>query len=164
MNIPFSQLPASSRLWIFPFERKLSEAEELQLTAEIGSFLTGWAAHNVNLLAGAQIVYSQFLMVATDEAVAQASGCSIDELYRRIRMLAETFGLPMVSNLMIQYRDANGAIVSTARDVFGEQATEDTIVFDHSITSVQALRTGKWELPAKDSWHRELLREAKAVV
>lgn len=167
MNIPFDQLPATSRLWIFPFDRTLSEAEVMQLRAEVSAFLGQWTAHNEALRAGCDLRYGRFLMVATDEAAAKASGCSIDELYRRIRMLGETFGIGFMNNLTIQFRDTSGNIATTDRAAFaklGESGNirENTIVFDNSITSLGALE--KWEVPAKESWHMSLIGHRSPVV
>jgi hypothetical protein len=162
MNIPFDQLPSQARLWVFAADRNLSEAEAMQLLAETSAFLERWTAHNVALTAACKLAYDRFLMIAVDEATAGASGCSIDELYRRVRMLGETFGVNFMNNLSVYYRDAAGKITATTRGEFSDLAasgkiSEDTTVFDNSITSIEALRSGKWELPAKDSWHKELM-------
>lgn len=167
MNIPFDQLPATSRLWIFPFDRTLSEAEMMQLRTEVSGFLGQWTAHNEALRAGCDLRYGRFLMVATDEAAAKASGCSIDELYRRIRMLGESFGIGFMNNLAIQFRDTSGNIATADRAAFAKlgksgDITENTIVFDNSITSLGALE--KWEVPARESWHMGLIGHRSPVV
>jgi hypothetical protein len=162
MNIPFDKLPSQARLWVFAADRTLSEAEAMQLLAETSSFLERWTAHNVALTAACKLEYDRFLMIAVDEATAGASGCSIDELYRRVRVLGETFGVNFMNNLSVYYRDGAGTIQTTTRSEFADLAasgkiSEDTIVFDNSITSIEALRAGKWELPAKASWHISLI-------
>ncbi len=156
--IPFDQLPPSSRLWVFALDRSMSEAESLQLLAEVSSFLERWTAHNVALAAGCELRYGRFLFIAVDEAAAGASGCSIDELYRRIRLLGETFGVDFMNTLSVFFRNDAGEIVMTDRATFSDLVTNDTIVFDNSITSIEALRSGKWELPARSSWHNELIK------
>jgi hypothetical protein len=97
-------------------------------------------------------------MIAVDERAAGASGCSIDELYRRIRILGETFGVNFMNNMMVFFRDDQGNITSASREAFSEKASPTTTVFDNSITSVADLRN--WELPASDSWHVNLIRPA----
>lgn len=160
--IPFTQLPSSSRLWVFALDRSMSEAESMQLLAEVSAFLERWTAHNVALAAGCELRYGRFLFIAADEAAAGASGCSIDELYRRIRLLGETFGVNFMNNLSVFFRNDAGEIAMTDRSTFSDLATngtitDDTIVFDNSITSIEALTSGNWEVPAKASWHRELI-------
>jgi hypothetical protein len=162
MNIPFNQLPPQARLWVFAADRNLSEAEAMQLLAEVSAFLEHWTAHNIALTAACKLEYDRFLMIAVDEGATGASGCSIDELYRRIRMLGETFGINLMNNLSVFYRSDAGQISSVSRSEFSDLAasgkiSDDTWVFDNSITSVEALRSGKWELPAKESWHISLI-------
>lgn len=143
-------------------DRTLKAAEREQMLAEMNAFLERWTAHNEALLAGSDLRYGRFLMAATDEAQASASGCSIDELYRRVRMLGETFGVEFASNLNVFYRDSGGAIRSASRAEFAALATKgevsgETIVFDNGVATVGALRAGKWEQPARESWHAALV-------
>ena len=159
--IPFNQLPPHARLWVFAADRALSEAESMQLTAEASAFVDRWTAHNQSLLASADLRYDRFLMIAVDEATAGASGCSIDELYRRIRTLGETFGVNFMNNMMVFFRNAQGNITASSREAFSEQASPETMVFDNSITSVQAI--SNWEVPAKESWHIGLIRPIQAT-
>lgn len=155
--IPFTQLPPHARLWIFAADRDLSEADGMQLQAEASAFVDQWTAHNQALTASSDLRYDRFLMIAVDETAAGASGCSIDELYRRVRMLGETYGVNFMNNMTVHFRDAAGNIISSSRADFGTQASSDSTVFDNSITSIEALRSGKWELPAKQSWHISLI-------
>ena len=37
--------------------------------------------------------------------------------------------------------------------VEAERARQDTVVFDNTVTTVGAVRDGRWELPAANSWH-----------
>ena len=50
-------------------------------------------------------------------------------------------GFPIISTMYL-----DGAKI-------GKLDFPDTIVFDNTIQSVSSLRNGRWELPAKASWH-----------
>ncbi len=102
------------------------------------------------------MMHNQFLLVAADESTFP-SGCSTDEMMRRVRMLSETYGVEFFGMPRVQYRE-NGSIHSILREDFSEIAksgsvTSATKVFDNTLTSLKEFREGKWELMAKDSWH-----------
>jgi hypothetical protein len=100
------------------------------------------------------MMYDQFLLVAADEA-AFPSGCSTDEMFRRVRSLGETYGVDFFGMPRVQYR-ASGSISTVNRNEFSDIAKNisgDIIVFDNTLTTLAELREGIWELPAKHSWH-----------
>src|SRR5438477_10986505 len=90
--IPFDQLPDSSRLWIFAADRALKDTEAEMLEREMQNFCSSWVAHNEPVTGSARMMYNQFLLVAADESTFP-SGCSTDEMFRRVRMLGESYGV-----------------------------------------------------------------------
>jgi len=151
---PFDRLPDSSRLWIFAADRALSEAEAEMLSREMQSFCNSWVAHNLPVTGSAMMMYDQFLFVAADDRTFP-SGCSTDEMFRRVRMLGETYGVEFFGIPRVQYRE-NGSIRSIKRNEFSLAAkniSSDVKVFDNTLTSLKEFREGKWELPAKNTWH-----------
>lgn len=156
--VPFDRLSDSTRLWIFASDRELSKPEEQMLIAEMQTFVQSWTAHNAALLASCDLRHGRFLFIAVNEAMTSASGCSIDEMMRRVRMIGETYGIEFFGMPRVQYRDASSSIRSILRSEFAELATKadvmaDTIVFDNTISTLADLTNGKWELPAKNAWH-----------
>ncbi len=152
--IPFEKLPDSSRLWIFAADCKLSEAEVDMLSREMQSFCSSWLAHGAPVVGSCMTMYDQFLFVAADEA-ASLSGCSTDEMMRRVRILGETYGVEFFGMPRVQYRD-NDTIKTTSRiefDSLAKNISSDVVVFDNTLTTLGEFRSGKWELPAKNAWH-----------
>jgi hypothetical protein len=152
--IPFELLPDSSRLWIFAADHALSDGEAQMLTSEMLAFCNSWLAHNEPVTGSCQMMYDQFLLVAADDKTFP-SGCSTDEMFRRVRILGETYGVEFFGAPRVQYKTI-GAIHSVGRFEFGDIAKNisgDIIVFDNTITTLGELRQGKWEVAAKNSWH-----------
>src|SRR4051812_38323939 len=157
-QVPFDQLPVNARLWIFSASRPLSDHERARVLAEVDAFIAQWAAHGVPLTAARDLQYDRFILVAVDQEAAGPSGCSIDALTRRMRQLGDAMGIELVNNAPVHYRDAAG-IARVSRQEFGAlvesgRITLDTIVFDNTVTSVDDVRAGRWELRAADAWHR----------
>jgi len=156
-RVEFDALPGHARLWVFAAERELSEDERRRLLETVDTFLGGWQAHREPLTSARDLRSDRFLLVAVDERAAGVSGCSIDALVREIRRLESALGVRLVDHAPVVYRD-DGRIVRASRDEFASLAragrvTLDTLVFDNTISSVEDVRSGRWEVPAAAAWH-----------
>jgi hypothetical protein len=160
--VEFTTLPDDARLWVFPADRALDAAEADRLLTFVDTFLEDWATHGKPLVVGRRWEHEQFLLVAVDEKATGVSGCSVDALVRRLRQLERELEARFTDYRPVWYRDGR-KIVTTSRREFAELSQAgvvgaDTVVFDNSITSLGAWREGKWELPASNSWHGDLVR------
>ena len=160
--VAFERLPDTARLWCFGSDRDLTASESETLTGSIAAFVDRWTAHDHRLAAGFDWVDGRFLLVAVDEGVAEASGCSIDSLLRQLQELESKLSAGLADGRLIWYRAADGQVRSVTRDEFRSLAGEkrvglDTPVFDLSLTRVGDLRSGGFERPASESWHARYL-------
>ena len=145
-RVDFDQLPDDARLWIFPAERALNEAEQDQLLTEVDRFIGQWGAHDVGLTAGRELRYDRFLFVAVDQRTAGPSGCSIDALFRQTVALEQEIGIELVNHAPVVFRQGS-AIERVPRDQFAELAAAgnvdfETTVFDNTLTRLGDLRGG----------------------
>ena len=153
-------LPDTSRIWIFPADRKLSAAESKELLAALDEYLIGWKAHGAPVQASRDLRYDQFLIIAADPEVTAPSGCSIDDLTRTIKALSVKFGVDFFGAMNVFYRNGE-AIEMTDRPTFrtlarSGKANLGSTVFDNSRTTLADFRAGKWETTAGESWHQAL--------
>ena len=156
-RVSFAELPPDARVWIFAAERPLFETDRARVLEEVDAFVGQWAAHNVPLTTARALRYDQFIFVAVDERAAGASGCSIDALVRRMKRLQTELGVELVNQAPVLYRDGSG-IARVSRERFADlvesgSVSQETVVFDTTVKTVGAVRDGRWELPAADSWH-----------
>ena len=156
-RVGFDRLPDDGRLWIFAAERELSPAEQARLLAEVDQFIAQWTAHGVALTAARELREGRFLFVGVDERAAGVSGCSIDALVRRMRTLQGELGAELVNHGPVLFR-RHGRVERLSRERFAELAAAgdvgiDTPVFDTTLTRIGDLRAGRWEVPARESWH-----------
>lgn len=163
-RVQLSSLPDHARVWIFAAERPLEGDARERLLADVDSFLDGWAAHGAPLRCGRDLVHDRFLMIAVDEQAAGVSGCSVDALTRQLREHERRLGMAVLDNGPVHYRTDDG-VARVSRAEFGTLAdtgavTPDTVVFDNTVPDLGAVRAGKWETPARETWYRRAFFQA----
>jgi hypothetical protein len=70
-------LPEESKIWIYQSNRKFSDAEFSEIETDLQAFLENWA-HTTSLVSSYQLKYNRFIILAVDQDVQTATGCSID--------------------------------------------------------------------------------------
>lgn len=157
-----SQVPAHSRVWIFQSDRALTPDEIKWLAPRLASYIEGWKAHGASLAAAAEIRYNRFIIIMVDEAAAQASGCSIDNLHHFMQEVEKHLGINLFDRFNIAYKE-NGQVLSASRTAFEQllqegKVTEETTVFNNLVQNKAELDTG-WEVPLKNSWHKQVFMQ-----
>lgn len=156
MLVSFDTLPDSSRVWIYPTQRPLTEDESLQIEKRLSAFLTQWTAHGSDLQAGFKICYRRFLIIALNETLQSASGCSIDASVRFIQELEQTYDLVLLDKMNVTFRQgaffAHKPLSEFKQMVKNRSVSPETIVFNNLVINKKELET-HWEVPAQHSWH-----------
>jgi hypothetical protein len=162
--VDFEQLPSHARIWIFASSRPLQGDEAAHLLSEVDHFLADWKAHGAPLRSAREWRDDRFLVIGVDPTAEQASGCSIDGLFRGLRELEHRLATTLLEGGRVFYRDAKGkAQVAVRKEVpalsqVGVLAG-DTPVFDVSITEAAKYRSD-FLRPARDTWVGSLLDQA----
>jgi len=157
-----SSLPSEARTWCYGASVQPTEAALRLVGKELAAFLEIWTAHGADLRAGFDWLHDRFLVIAVDESVSGASGCSIDALTSQLRRLEEESGVELLDAAPVWYRGPAGDVRHVSREEFGRLAAEGSVcgttpVFDLTVQNLGAVRTGSWEVEAGRSWHARLL-------
>lgn len=165
--VPLDTLPDDARTWVFAATPALAAGADTQLLAEVDEHLARWHAHGAPLTVARALTDARFLLIAVDQRSANASGCSIDGLFRTLREAEGRLGVSLVAGGRVFWRDARGAVQGGARDAFVAAAvaggvTAETPVFDTTVGTLGAWRTG-FEKRAADSWHGPLVPRTTAT-
>jgi hypothetical protein len=159
--VDFKSLPANARVWVFASDRPLQGAEGQQLLGAVDAFLEQWKAHGAPLRSAREWREDRFLAIGVDPTAEQASGCSIDGLFRGLRDLEAALGTMLVAGGRVFYRDESGSPQVAARKDVPTLAgrgvlTNDTPVFDTSVTDATGYRE-RFERPARATWVATLI-------
>jgi hypothetical protein len=160
--VPFESLPDASRVWVFGSDRALAGADADRLLAEVDRFLAQWKAHGVPLACARDWRDEHLLTIGVDSTQENASGCSIDGLFRVLQAVERPLGARLVGGGRVFYRDDEGVVQCVGRDRLPELAdtgviSDDTAVFDTGLTTAGTWRA-RFEAPARESWIGQLLR------
>lgn len=158
--VPFDTLPPDARIWVFGSDVPLNGAVADTLLAEVDGYLSQWKAHGFPLKAAREWREDRFLVIGIDPTEEQASGCSIDGLFRALQQLQKTIGAQLVGGGRVFYRDATGAAQSISRSEFSDLTAKGTVgpktpVFDTSVTRLADWKA-KFEKPLAESWAASL--------
>jgi len=158
MFVPFDTLPLNSRIWIYQSNRTFLEKELPEIEERLKTFINDWQRHGSNLKASFKIVYNQFIVIAVADMV---SGCSIDASVHTLQQIEKQFNINLTDKMQTAFR--NGDNINTVslnefkKYVGLNKITEDTIVFNNMVDTLEGLQTN-WEVAANKSWHNRFFK------
>ncbi len=160
MLVEFNELPEASRVWIYQASRSFSEEELEQVQYQLDNFIKDWTAHGSDLRAGYEIKYKRFIVLALDQSLNAASGCSIDASVHFIQELEKQYNLELLDKMNVSYKQGEFVAYKPLAD-FKKMAkqkavSKNTIVFNNLVTNKHEY-LNHWEVPAQDSWHSRFM-------
>ncbi len=160
MLVDFKTLPETSRVWIYQSNRSFSDTELEEITSKLDVFIENWTAHGSDLKAGYDIRYKRFIILALDQELNKATGCSIDASVTFIQQLEKEYNVDLLDKMNVSYKQGEFVAHKTLTD-FRKMAkqkavSKNTIVFNNLVTNIEELNES-WEVPASESWHNRFL-------
>lgn len=156
MYTPFETLPDESRIWIYQSNRKLSDTEVAEIESDLKDFIEEWAAHGTSLEASFLIKYNRFIILAVNQEVQQATGCSIDASVEFIQQLERKYSIDLLDKMNVTYKQGeyltHKSLLDFKRMAKEKAVSENTIVFNNLVNTIEEWKEN-WEVPASDSWH-----------
>jgi len=156
MYIPFEDLPENSRIWIYQSSRKFSDEEVADIENDLTEFLTNWSAHGASLESSYQIKYNRFIIIAVNQEVQAATGCSIDASVVFIQNLEQKYSIDLLDKMNVAFKQGEYITYKTLLDfkklAKDKSVSENTIVFNNLVNTIEEWKEN-WEVPASESWH-----------
>ena len=156
MYVPFDNLPEESRIWIYPSNRKFSDEEVSEIEKLLEEFLNKWSAHGTALEASFTIRYSRFIIIAINQEVHQATGCSLDSSVAFIQSLEQKYNVDLLDKMNVSFKQGEFITYKPLLDfkklAKDRSVSENTIVFNNLVNTIAEMKES-WEVPASDSWH-----------
>lgn len=156
MLVDFNILPEESRIWIYQANRSFTDTEIDEIESKLQTFLTNWSAHGSDLQAGYLIKYKRFIVIALNQNLQAATGCSIDASVQFIQQLEKDYSVDLMDKMNVSYKQGDFIAYKNLKD-FRQMAkdkavSKNTIVYNNLVTTIAEFNDN-WEVPASDSWH-----------
>lgn len=155
MYLPFEQMPAHSRIWVYQGSSLMDEAETARLRQQAINFVENWTAHQAGLKASVEIFHNLFVVFAVDETFNDASGCSLD---KKVHFMKET-GAAMGQNFFDRMRlsvlmNSKPVLIhlnELEQNFAAGVLNGSSLFFNNLVTNMDEFRSS-WMVPIVDSW------------
>lgn len=156
MYIPFENLPEESKIWIYQSNRKFSDEEITEIITDLKLFIENWSAHGTSLEASFVIKYNRFIIIAVNQDMQVATGCSIDASVQFIQNLEQKYNVDLLDKMNVTFKQGefitHKTLLEFKKLAKDKSVSENTIVFNNLVNSIEEMNES-WEIPAVDSWH-----------
>ena len=160
MLVDFNTLPETSRVWIYQANRSFTETEIEEIKLKLDTFIENWTAHGSDLQSGYEVKYKRFIVIALNQNLNAATGCSIDASVHFIQQLEKEYNVDLMDKMNVSYKQGE-FIAHKPLNEFKQMAkqravSKNTIVFNNLVAN-KAEYIENWEVPASESWHSRFL-------
>ena len=156
MIIPFYEMDKNSRIWVFQSNRKFFDDELVDIEKSLSIFLENWTAHKAELKVAYTIKYDRFIIIALDESINAATGCSIDKCVHFIQEIESKYNVILLDKMNISFKQGEFVTYKSINEfkdlVKNKSVSKKTIVFNNLVLDIDDF-IKNWEVPAEKSWH-----------
>jgi hypothetical protein len=156
MFVSFESLPDDSKIWIYQSNRKFSDLEIQEMESELKLFIDNWTSHGQSLEASFVTRYNRFIIIAVNQEVQAATGCSIDASVQLIQNLEQKYSVDLLDKMNVTFKVGEHVafkpLIEFKKLAKEKAVSENTIVFNNLLNTLGEWKDF-WEVPASDSWH-----------
>jgi len=165
MYIDFDQLPDEARVWVYQANRSLSDEEVKVIRELLKPALNQWAAHGQPLLASAQVVDNQFVLIGVDEGYTLPSGCSIDASARTLQEIGRRVNIDFFDR-SVAVLSAEGAVKTFALPAIKAAVADKLITPEglmiNTLVKTKAEFKTNWHVGIANSWLKRYFKSERA--
>jgi hypothetical protein len=160
MLVDFNTLPEESRVWIYQANRSFTDEEIVEIKSKLDIFIENWTAHGSDLQSGYVIKSKRFIIIALNQNLNKATGCSIDASVNFIQQLEKDYKVDLLDKMNVSYKQgefiAHKSLIDFKKMAKEKAVSKNTIVFNNLVTNIAEFNDN-WEVPASESWHSRFL-------
>lgn len=160
MFVPFQSLPDYARIWIYQSNKKLDPKSISILSETLKTFTENWMVHGKPMHASFDIRFDRFIILAANEGINAASGCSIDSSVRTLKEIGHALQIDFFDRSEVAFKNGDDVFTSNITNLKNSLSkgdwNADTLMFHNLITKKSQLETA-WLIQSKSSWLKRYL-------
>lgn len=150
-----SHFSDDSRVWVFQSSRRFLEKEIEEINEQLKNFYLQWKSHGDEVLAWAEVLFQQFVVIIADESESKVSGCSTDGMTRIIKSLEKQYQVQLFDRLTLSFLiNEKVEMLPMAQIPYAIQTGRigaESLLFNNTVLSKKELLE-QWLVPLKESW------------
>ena len=158
MYIEFSNISDNAKVWIYQASKPLGKDDIDLISKEAKLFCDQWAAHNTPLHSSFKVLHDKFLILAVDEGVNAASGCSIDSSVRFVKIIEQSIGVSFFDRTQVAFLIDDNVYTTELKSIKNEISDgiieADTLTFNLQAQNVAEFNEN-WLMPVNESWMKK---------
>ena len=154
MLVEFENISDNSRVWIYASPILLNNENQTYISKLLSNHINNWQAHQVSLTAAFTILENHFIVIALDENIASASGCSIDTLQHKIQEIENYLTVSLTNRLNV-FCIVDNKIKCIPSTELSKFANKETLFYDLTIQKKADLYS--YLKPIKEGWCSRLV-------
>ena len=151
----------NSKLWIFQSLDVLDKEEIIFISKSIEQFILSWNSHGKEIKGTSFIIQPHFIFVVVDSSFTQASGCSIDSLFIKIKEIGSSLNKDLLKRNFIAFKPSSSerinflSLIDFKNYIKTSILSSDFLIFDNSISVLKDLKN--WKINIRD-WKLKFLK------
>ena len=113
------------------------------------------------MLSSYEIVYKRFIVIALNQNLNKATGCSIDASVHFIQQLEKEYNVDLMDKMNVSYKQgdyiAHKTLLEFKQMAKDKAVSKNTIVFNNLVTTIAEFNEN-WEVPVSESWHSRFVK------
>ena len=154
MLVEFENISDDSRIWIYASPILLDNENQTYISKLLSNHIDNWQAHQVSLTAAFTILENHFIVIALDENIAGASGCSIDTLQHKIQEIENYLAVSLTNRLNV-FCIVDDKIECLPSSELSKFVNKETLFYDLTIQKKSDLSS--YLKPIKEGWCSRLV-------
>ena len=155
MLVEFDNISDNSRIWIYASPIFLNNENQTYISKLLSNHLNTWQAHQVSLTAALTILENHFIVIALDENIVGASGCSIDTLQHKIQEIENYLAVSLTNRLNV-FCIVDDKIECIPSSELSKFVNKETLFYDLTIQKKSDLYS--YLKPIKEGWCSRLIK------
>jgi len=150
-----------SKLWIFQSLDSLNKDEEFYISENIKRFFSSWNSHGAEIKSTSFIIQSHFIFVIVDSNYSIASGCSVDNLFQKIKEIGNILNKDLLKRNFIPFKKPKKEIINFLsfidfkKYIKTNSFSNEIIIFDNSISILKDFQN--WQINIID-WKLKFIK------